>query len=267
MEPPGFRLKHLWLLFVFLILIHAPAVWAQKPLGIDVSHYQGTIDWTAVQSSGVVFAWTKATEGTGYLDPSFANNEAGAKNASVKIGAYHFARPDLNVGTAGANSEADYFWNNSRNYIKAGSFYMMPMLDIEQAPGASYTKTTLSQWVNAWCARLVSNAAASNVNVRPVVYTYISYASAWLDGTVTQWPLWMANYNGQNPQTGGPSGASPWSTWNFWQYSSTGTVPGISGNCDLDVFNGVLATLLSTYVIGGGTNPPTITSPPVSNKI
>src|SRR5262249_36276876 len=162
MERSGFRLKFFPALILFPLLIHALSASAQKPLGIDVSHYQGTIDWPAVQGSGVVFAWTKATEGTGYLDPMFASNEAGAKNAGVKIGSYHFARPDLNVGTNGANAEADYFWSNARNYIKDGGFYMMPMLDIEQAPGASYTKTTLSQWVNAWCARLVSNAAASN---------------------------------------------------------------------------------------------------------
>lgn len=263
--PTSFRLSGI---LITLALIVGPGiVFAQRPLGIDVSDYQGTIDWSSVRTSGVAFAWAKATEGVTFNATTFANNEANARTAGVLIGAYHFARPDVNIGTAGADQEAAHFWGVVSNYVKGGGAYLMPMLDIEQAPGTSYSQTSLSAWVNEWCQDIVNAAAANGVSVHPVVYTYISYASTWLDSGVTQWPLWMANYNGQNPQTGGPNATAPWSAWNVWQYSSTGTVPGISGNCDLDVFNGTSSTL-STLVVGGaGTNPPSILSQPQSLSV
>ena len=116
--------------------------------------------------------------------------------------------------------------------------YLVPMLDIEQAPGGSYTKASLSAWVNEWCQDIVNDAAAVNLTVHPGVCTYSTYANTWLDSTVTQWPLWMTGGNGQSPQTGAPTDTSPWATWDFWQYSNTNSVPGISGSCDVDVFNG-----------------------------
>src|SRR6266436_8221310 len=126
-------------------------VMAQRPLGIDVSGHQGSgIDWTSVQGSGVTFAWAKATEGIGFADVDFTINETNAKAAGVLIGAYHYARPDLNLGTAGADQEAAWFWSIAKNYIKGGGSYLLPMLDIEQALTNTppYTKTTLSSWVN-----------------------------------------------------------------------------------------------------------------------
>src|SRR5207249_4578797 len=68
----------------------------------------------------------------------------------------------------------------------------------------------------------------------------------YLNSTVTQWPLWMASYNGQDPQTGGPSSVSPWSTWNFWQNNDTSGNANVPG--DVDVFNGT-STTLNNWVI------------------
>jgi GH25 family lysozyme M1 (1,4-beta-N-acetylmuramidase) len=235
---------------------------AQRPSGIDVYYGQGSIDWASVKSSGITFAWTKAAEGTaseGYNYPSlnFTINEAGAKASGVLIGAYYYAHPEQDIGIAGADTEAASFWNAAGPYITNGGTYMMPVLDLEtNNPSAGYTSATLSQWVNEWCQDIVAYAAANGVVVKPIVYTFISFANgtsgygAGLDSTVTQWPLWMANPNGQSPQTGAPNSTSPWSTWTFWQYSQNGSVPGISVSADEDVFNGT-ATGLLTYVIGG----------------
>ena len=99
-------------------------VMAQRPLGTDVSHYQGSgINWATVKSAGVTFAWAKATESTSFTDSAFAINEANAKAAGVLIGAYHFARPSSHPNLTGANSadtEAAFFWSVASNYVKSG---------------------------------------------------------------------------------------------------------------------------------------------------
>ncbi|KAI9449737.1 glycoside hydrolase superfamily [Lactarius psammicola] len=73
------------------------------PQGIDVSHFQGTLDWNSIRASGVVFAYIKATEGTTFIDPNFSQNYIGATNAGVIRGAYHFAHPDTSSGATQAN--------------------------------------------------------------------------------------------------------------------------------------------------------------------
>lgn len=229
---------------------------AQRATGIDVSDLQGSVNWASVESSGVSFAWAKATEGTFSIDPDFTSNEANAKSAGLLIGAYAFARYDLDPGTAGATSEANYFWGTAKNYVKGNGSYLMPMLDVEQAPGSGYTQNTLSQWVNQWCLTVANDAAAIGLTVKPIIYTYPSFATTWLNTSVTQYPLWMGNPNGQNSQNGTPGATGPWSTWSLWQYGSA-SVPGISGPVDEDVFNGPSATLPSTLEVVSAPEPAT----------
>src|SRR6267378_367166 len=108
---------------------------AQRPLGTDVSGYQAaTLNWTGARNGGVRFAWTKCTEGTGYVNPNFISQVTGATNAGVYIGLYHYSRPGLHPNITGVNSadsEAAYFWNHASPYIKYGGAYFMPMLDWE----------------------------------------------------------------------------------------------------------------------------------------
>jgi len=254
-----------------LTLAFGPAqALAQRPLGIDVSHYQGTINWSSAKSSGVAFAWAKATEGTSVPDSYFTLNEANAKAAGVFIGAYHFAHPEVNIGLVGADLEATYFWNTASNYVKGGGYYLMPMLDVESdlsSASPPYTRTNLSQWVNRWCQDIVNYAASNGVTVKPVVYTYTSYATTWLDITVTNWPLWMAQYPlNPNPQTGAPSSTSPWTTWTLWQFNDTNTIfPGVTPNCDVDVFNGTGAGLGALVI--GGLAAPYLSSQPVNHLV
>jgi autotransporter-associated beta strand protein len=223
---------------------------AQRPLGIDVSSYQGDISWSEVNGAGISFAWAKATEGTFYIDPDFTQNEANAKANGVFIGAYHFAHPELDS----ADDEAAYFWNEAKNYIKGGGVYLVPMLDLEETSGGS---TYMSDWVNEWCQDVVNYAKADGVTANPVVYTTGSIASDYLDSSVTQWPLWIADPNGENPETGGPTvSIGSWPTWTFWQYTWTGSVSGV-GTCDEDVINGD-ATTLSYFVIGNAAPPSNI---------
>lgn len=212
---------------------------AQRALGVDVSNYQGpSINWSSVKGAGITFAWAKATEGTYYIDPDFTINESHAKSAGVVIGAYHFARPDL----TSPSSEAGYFWNEAKSYIQADGKTLMPMLDMETWNGV-VGASSYSAWANAWCNAAVSDAAGQGVSIRPFIYTSACSACNF-NTSVSQWFSDIANYNGENPQTGTPwsacSSCAEWGSgvWTTWQYSSSGSVSGISGGVDVDVYNG-----------------------------
>ncbi|HXU76504.1 MAG TPA: GH25 family lysozyme [Methylomirabilota bacterium] len=233
---------------------------AQRPLGTDVSHYQGSINWTTVKNGGMKFAWTKATESTGYTDPYFVINQNNARAVGIPIGGYHFARPSSNPNITGANSaesEAAYYWSVVGNYVNADGLSMIPMLDWEDiyaTNGAGFTTTQMSAWVNQWCNTISNYARLKGISgLKPIVYTGVWYSTPatgagnypGLNSTVTIWPSWIAAYPANpNPQTGGPSSSFPWATWNFWQYADTN----VSGG-DSDVFNGT-ASGLNAYLVG-----------------
>lgn len=218
------------LLFISVSLFFCFAVNAQTIKGIDVSSYQGTPNWTSVKgdAAGYVFAYAKATESISIADGSFVSNMTNGTAAGMKMGAYHFCNPIQNS----ASSEATYFLSIAKKYIT--SCNMPPMLDVEDTPGESALSTmggaALTAWVVDWC-----QAVQTATGIAPVIYTDGSYA-ALMQAAATKYGLWIATVSG-NPATP-PSTTGSWSTWVFNQYSWTGTVAGISGSVDLDVFNG-----------------------------
>ena len=212
---------------------------AQRALGIDVSYVQGSnVNWSAVRGSGIAYAWAKASEGVTITDPDFVVNENNGKAAGVYIGAYHYAHPNLN--TPGA--EASHFWGIANPYIKADGKTFMPMLDMEVFSGVDGA-STYSAWANDWCADIVADASGAGVTVKPVIYTS-ACSACYFDTSVAQWFNSIANYNGESPETGTPwsvcANCEVWGSgvWDSWQYSDTGSVSGVPGNVDLDVFNG-----------------------------
>ena len=138
---------------------------AQRPLGIDVSSYQGSITWSKVKGDGVVFAWAKATEGQTVNDGYFTGNMNNGKAAGVYMGAYHFAHPELHS----PSTEASHFWSIAGAYIKADGKSLMPMLDMEVFSG-HVGASSYSDWANQWCNAIVNDAAAKSVKVKPVIY-------------------------------------------------------------------------------------------------
>lgn len=256
-------------LLCFSVLLSIPAV-AQRPLGTDVSGFQSnTINWTTVKNAGVVFAWTKATEGTYYSNPWFTLQESGAKGVGIYIGAYHYARPkdDPNItGPLSADTEAAYFWSVASNYVKYGGAYLVPMLDWEDSTitnGGPFTAAKMSAWVIEWCNSVSNLAMANGVIVRPVVYTgtwFSKPSSSYpgLDSSVTNLPNWMSDYSGANPQTGTTTNTFPWKSWAIWQYWDTNWSGG-----DADVYNTNLPSFIQTFLIGG-TNAPVFTATPSS---
>jgi lysozyme len=197
--------------------------------GIDVSHWQGAIDWTKVAASGKKFAFIKASQGTWFLDGKYATNHAGARAAGVVAGAYDYADPTTAPGDAVA--EADYF-------VAAAALLpgdLWPALDLEKTGGLDVP--TLHQWVNDWLAEVYHLTGH-----HAVIYTSRAF---WRDkvGDATDVALagnklWLSKWNVNNPDSYVP--ASDWggSGWSFWQYSGSGTVRGISGSVDLDRMKG-----------------------------
>ncbi len=220
--------------------------------GIDVSRWQGTINWTSVKGAGYTFAWAQSTRGTYLTNNNFIANMNNGKAAGVIMGAYHFAHPATNSPA----TEANAFWNVAGPYIKADGKTLMPMLDIEEFNG-HVGATSYSDWANQWYNNIVGKATAAGVSVKPMLYSSACFMANF-NSSCSQFGSFIANYSG-DPNTGTPwsacSSANFWGggAWNFWQYSQTGSVPGISGAVDLDVFNGTsLTPWIATAVPVGG---------------
>ena len=233
------------LLLIPILVIYCFSIQAQTILGLDVSHYQGTITWSQVKNpGGKTFAWAKATEGVGYTDADYVTNATNGTAGGVVMGAYHFAHPETNT----ASAEATYFLSVAGPYIGAG--YLPPALDLEDPPGGTplttyFTSATLTTWVQQWMTA-VQNATG----VKPVLYISGSVAS-FLGSSLNTYGLWIADPDGS--ATAQPANIGVWTTWAFKQYSWTGTVSGVTGtgNNDFDVFNGTTTafnTLIGTVI-------------------
>jgi GH25 family lysozyme M1 (1,4-beta-N-acetylmuramidase) len=269
--PAKTPLRYLLFLALALLLNSNQARAQDRPMGTDVSSFQGSnLNWVTIKNDSIYFAWTKATEGpTGYYyDADFVTNEVKAKAAGVLIGAYHYAHPSLDTNITGANSadtEASWFWSKASNYVTAGGTYLVPMLDWEDpdVKSPNQTVTSMSEWANEWCSDVSNYARAQGLIIRPVIYTGESYGATWLNSTVTNWPSWIAaypygnsttGYGDPRPQLDSPGGFSPWPNWNIWQYGDTNWSGG-----DSDVFNGTTNQFLSIFLVGS-TNGPHITT-------
>ncbi len=241
-----------FLAYCTIILIVDPRVaFGARSQGIDVSDYQGNLtqaNWNSIRADGKDFAWTKATEGGSYTASTFVNNMNRGTAAGVYMGAYHYARPDLNSAT----TDAAHFVAVAGPYL--GSGYLRPMLDIE---GSSFNLSTtdLSNWINTFCKYVTDRYGAS---ADPLIYMSASRTVNEVNSSVTIHGLDVASYgsNAVDPPvpTGNPS-TGVWPTWAFWQYGSQGRVAGIGGgtaNVDLDVANGDI-NFVRQFLIG----PPT----------
>jgi lysozyme len=185
--------------------------------GIDVSHWQGTIDWQAVRGGGIDFAFIKATEGGTFTDPQFARNWAAAADAGIARGAYHYFRPNVD-----AVKQAEHFLRVTR--LGAGD--LPAVLDVETSDGLA--GDALLRAIRTWL-ETVERATGK----RPIVYTYPDFWNRYVSASPGPYQLWIASYGRDQPLM--PIG---WSDWTFWQSSATGRVPGIQGDVDLDHFRG-----------------------------
>jgi GH25 family lysozyme M1 (1,4-beta-N-acetylmuramidase) len=194
-------------------------------LGLDVSSHQGNVNWPAVTAAGARFAYVKATEGTGYTNPFFAQQYNGSYQFGMIRGAYHFALPNVSGGAA----QADYFVNHGGGWSRDGRT-LPPGLDIEYNPYGStcygLSQAGMRSWIQAFSDRVHARTGRY-----PTVYTsttwWVTCTGNW-SGLGSTNPLFVAQYASSPGAL--PSG---WGFWTFWQYAASGTYPG-----DQDYFNG-----------------------------
>jgi lysozyme len=193
--------------------------------GIDVSHYQGTINWSSVKQAGIAFAYAKATDGTTTVDSQFKTNWSGMKTAGIVRGAYHFFEP-----TSDATAQANNFIHTVGSLQSSD---LPPVIDVEISNSASNSQ--MISGVTTWL-----NLVEQGLGRTPMIYTVASFWNAHLNDQFGNYPLWVAHYDVQSPTI--PKG---WTKWDFWQHSQSGSVSGVTGNVDLDWFNGSVADLQS----------------------
>lgn len=206
-------------------------------IGIDISSHNGPINWQVARASGLDFAFIKATEGTGYRWNGFVEAWAAAKSVGVLRGAYHFMRWDVDP-----TAQSAYFLGT----VPAEDRGELPLTVDVEGPGDGAGRMVRwdadgERWVEYDTVEALRRLRVFVDNVtlvtgkKPILYTY---PSMWHDTlgnptTFTDCPLWIANYRVRQPTI--PGG---WAKWTFWQWTDSGSLPGVSGIVDKDVYNG-----------------------------
>jgi lysozyme len=198
---------------------------AEHPIqGIDVSKYQGDIDWQQVRDGGVRFAWIKATEGGDVVDTKFQANWEGARAAGIPRGAYHFmfwCRP--------WQEEANWFIKN----VPVEPDALPPVLDVEATPQSKMCKRTLDRDKTIAEMRLILQELERHYGKKPVIYSSVDfYQSILSDGALSDYPIWVRSTKYHPAVRYGNR------HWHIWQYASDGSVPGIRGAVDRNAFYG-----------------------------
>ncbi|MDY7989743.1 GH25 family lysozyme [Paenibacillus polymyxa] len=201
--------------------------------GIDVSRYQGKIDWKAVKADGISFAFVKASQGQRYVDPTFITNAKGAKGAGVLLGSYHFLDA---TSVDAAKAEARHFAEVLEQVGGGKSLDLPPVMDYENNPG-NLSKTLISAVALAFLLELERLTGR-----KPIIYTGNAFAANF-NASLGGYPLWIARYS----DTRVPSDTVTGKRWDIWQYSDSGKVAGIKGNVDMNEYDGTADELRKRF--------------------
>lgn len=191
--------------------------------GIDVSKWNGNVDWQTAKRSGVSFVFIKATEGKDMIDPTFEASWKGAAAAGIPHAPYHFyyfcSTPD---------EQADWFIQN----VPKSASLLPPVIDVEWNPASPTCKTRPApETVRAVMQRFMDRLEA-HYGKKPIIYTSVDFHRDNLVGHFQNYPFWVRSV-AAHPQKIYDS-----RRWAFWQYTSTGVVPGVPGKADINVFSG-----------------------------
>ncbi len=186
--------------------------------GVDVSSYQGKIDWETL-SSGLDFAFIKATEGSGYVDERFGYNYEQARRTDLRVGAYHFFSFD-----SSGKTQAENFIKNVENYDKM----LPPVVDVEFYGEYRKSPKPPEEVVNE--LKTLLDTLEEHYGKKPIIYATGSAYSLYIAENFDEYDLWIRDVY-----------FTPDKDWTFWQYSDTARLDGYIGeekHIDLDVFNG-----------------------------
>jgi GH25 family lysozyme M1 (1,4-beta-N-acetylmuramidase) len=224
-----------------VVLVHADTVLpsGKRVRGIDVSRFQGRINWQRVADSRAEFAFVQASRGSGNdcavvrnrcgTDEFYERNYVGARAAGIRVGAYHRAfpgGPGRRKTKRDARAEAKVFVQRVGELRRRD---LLPALDVE-TPFGGLGQRALRRWVRVWLGRV-----RKKLGERPIIYTN---ASSWqATGDTTRFAraghrLWVANFDVDKPSVP----ADDWNGqgWSIWQFTSSGHVRGIDGEVDKD---------------------------------
>ncbi|MEX0956343.1 MAG: GH25 family lysozyme [Rhizobiaceae bacterium] len=190
--------------------------------GVDVSRWQGEIDWEKLRRYGANFAYIKATDGGDHLDPKFQENWRAAKRAGLRRGAYHFF-----YWCRTAASQAEWFIRNVPKEKDA----LPPVIDVEWNHQSSCKKRPPRSEVLDKM-RVFMDRLERHYGQRPVIYTAPDFYKDNLQGAFLNHPFWLRSVAAH------PSEVYPGRDWVFWQYSGTGLSSAVKGNIDLNAFRG-----------------------------
>ena len=195
---------------------------------IDLSHFNTVTSFSAIKAGGIVGVLHKATQGTGWMDPTYVSRKQEALDAGLWWGAYHFGT------NADGAAQAQYFLSK----VNPGPNDLLA-LDFEENPSSQMTIAQAEQFVTEVFNKtgrypgFYSDALAGKLmgsNPSSIL------ANCW---------FWRAQYGGTSPSV-----PSTWQTWTMWQYTSSGTVSGITGSCDRSTFNGSIDGLSHLWGYG-----------------
>lgn len=227
----GIVIVYIWLFYYFFV---SPTGFRWRALygeanypdgyeihGIDISHYQGDIDWDDLRNAMIEgcplrFIVIKATEGSSRVDEKFNDNFYMAREYGYIRGAYHFWS---NKSTA--REQAYFFLNKVR--LEDGD--LPPVLDVEHKPkdrSAEDFQRDILTWLHI---------VEDKYHVKPIIYTYYKFKEKYLNAPVfDDYPYWIAHYYVDKVEYKGE--------WKFWQHTDVGRLPGIKGYVDFNIYNG-----------------------------
>lgn len=181
--------------------------------GIDISSHNGSIDFKKVEEDGVSFVLIKATEGASFKDNRFESNYSGVRNTGMKVGAYHFFRFDINGTLQGMNL---------LNAIRGKILDLPVAIDVEEHGNPATPTPSVIKRLN----EMIEHISAKGYDI--MIYTNSNGYKRFIEPYFADYPLWICKFSKPHNDI----------EWKFWQYSHWGEVDGISGEVDLNIFNG-----------------------------
>lgn len=205
--------------------------------GIDVSKYQGDIDWPEVRKAGVAFAFIKATEGGDRVDDRFDRYWRGASAAGIPHAPYHFY-----YFCTPAEVQARWFIRN----VPKSAVKMPPVLDMEWNPASPSCKLrpdpqTVRREMKTWL-----DIVERHFGKKAIIYTTVDFHRENIDGHFRDHQFWLRSVAAH------PGDIYPNHPWSFWQYTGTGKMPGIEGDVDINAFAGTRAEWRAWLARHGG---------------